>query len=84
MFNKMRSVGLAKKREEREVPPFKKSVSRFPACQFALLETIEALRGRTPIHGRLIASMTAMRVNAHHAKRQVYQPGLSSIGAKSF
>ena len=32
-----------------------------------------------------IAAMPTMRVNAHHAKRQVYQPGLSLLSkTKSF
>jgi len=35
MFNKIHSIGLTKKREEHEIPPAKKSISRFaclPVC----------------------------------------------------
>ena len=41
-------------------------------------ETIGVL-GVEPLYmGSSIAAMPAMRVDAHHAKRQVYQPGLNS------
>lgn len=43
---------MPKKKEEREAPPSVQPISRFPACQYALPENIEALRGRTPIHGK--------------------------------
>lgn len=42
-----------KKKEGCEAPPSSKSISRLPACQFALPETIGALWGRTPMHGKL-------------------------------
>lgn len=36
--------------------------------------------GVEPLYmGSSIAAMPAMRVDAHHAKRQVYQPGLNPL-----
>lgn len=43
---------MPKKKEGREAPPSGHPISRFPACQSALPESIGALRGRTPIHGK--------------------------------
>lgn len=42
----------AKKKERREAPPSGQPISRLPACQFALPESIRALWGRTPTHGK--------------------------------
>lgn len=41
-----------KKKEGREAPPSGQPISRLPACQFALPESIRALWGRTPMHGK--------------------------------
>lgn len=50
MFNKIRSIKSIERRGEREVPPSKKLSPGLPACQFALLETHEALWGVPPLH----------------------------------
>lgn len=43
---------MPKKREGCKAPPSGQPISRFTACQSALPESIGALRGRTPIHGK--------------------------------
>lgn len=75
----IRPIDAAKKKEGRNAPPSGQPVSRLPACQFALPETIGALWGRTPPHGEFYRGHARYACHAHHAKRQVYQPGLSPL-----
>ena len=42
-------------------------------------ETLGALWGRTPPHGKFYRGHARYACHAHHAKRQVYQPGLSPL-----
>lgn len=75
----IRPIDVAKKKEGHYAPPSGQPVSRFPACQFALPETLGALWGQTPPHGKFYRGHARHACHAHHAKRQVYQPGLSPL-----
>lgn len=75
----IRPVDLTKKKERHYAPPSGQPASRFPACQFALPETLGALWGRAPPHGKFYRGHARYARHAHHAKRQVYQPGLSPL-----
>lgn len=75
----IRPIDVAKKKKRHYTPPSGQPVSRFPACQFALPETLGALWGRAPPHGKFYRGHARYACHAHHAKRQVYQPGLSPL-----
>lgn len=75
----IRPIDIAKKKEGHYTPPSGQSVSRFPARQLALPETLGALWGRTHPHGKFYRGHARYARHAHHPKRQVYQPGLSPL-----
>lgn len=51
----IRPIDAAKKKEGRNAPPSGQPVSRLPACQFALPETIGALWGSNPSAWRILS-----------------------------
>lgn len=75
-----RADRMPKKEEGRETPPPGYPISRLPACQSALPETIGAQWGRTPMHGKFY------RGHARYACRRTPRQtsGLSAGAEPSF